>query len=142
MSMEHIRATYGVPAKRGMQIIYTGDKEPRRGVISGTKNDYLRVMFDGEAHSDLLHPTWEIEYLTAEPVLPKMPAGTPRGEYGRTLRKDESRVAYMVRLGLGLVMMQEQELDRNGKREQSAQDPQWFRVDRFLAREDANLSDV
>lgn len=64
MSMEWIRRTYNVPAKRGGRIKFTGNigREPLIGTISGSRNGYLRVTFDDEARTRTLHPTWEVEY--------------------------------------------------------------------------------
>lgn len=138
--MEYIRNTYGVPAKRGRRIRYTGGDEPRLGTITGSRNAYLRVMFDGEEFSDLLHPTCEVEYLVDEPeqklpeVVPARHGNRgPRGSYTKTAGEREAKVDYMVRLGLGLVMMQEQELDADGRRTQSRENPNWAKVERFLA---------
>ena len=65
MSMEGVRRAYGVPAKRGTRIRYTGGAKPQLGTIMSATGQYLRVHFDGEPrlrrHS--LHPTWKVEYL-------------------------------------------------------------------------------
>ena len=63
--LEYIAKTYGVPAKHGQRIEYTGGPEPRQGVIVGAVNSYLRIRFDGEAktHNAPFHPTWKIRYL-------------------------------------------------------------------------------
>lgn len=58
MSMEYIRKTYGVPAKRGMRVTRDG----RPGVITGSGSTYVRVRFDGWNHSRPCHPTWRMEY--------------------------------------------------------------------------------
>ena len=67
MSMEYIRKTYGVPAKRGGIIKYTGSKnEVVLMEIIGTKGHYLRCKMCKGVNSGLktlLHPAWEIEYL-------------------------------------------------------------------------------
>jgi len=63
MSMERVRNYYGVPAKRGVKIIYKGDGVPKNGVIkSASSGNRLRVLLDGYKHLVTLHPTWEIEY--------------------------------------------------------------------------------
>lgn len=59
MSMEYIRETYDVPAKRGMGVIAQG----RKGIIVGSRNAYLRIKIYGEKSTALFHPTWEMEYL-------------------------------------------------------------------------------
>lgn len=66
MSMEQIRRTYGVPAKRGARVGFnpTGARESR-GVIVGSRGMYLRVRWDLEGRTVSLHPTWCIKYLDA-----------------------------------------------------------------------------
>jgi hypothetical protein len=64
MSMEYIRRTYNVPAKRGVRIRFRGTQE---GVIVSSRNAYLLVRFKDEQGKPMplqnLHPTWEVEYL-------------------------------------------------------------------------------
>jgi hypothetical protein len=64
--MQRIREYYGVPAKRGMRIVYHGAKRVRLGTITGsdTAGMYLRIRLDGDRRSTLFHPTWQLEYLT------------------------------------------------------------------------------
>lgn len=69
MSMEYIRRAYGVPAKRGGRIKYTGNPHSVCfGRITSARNGRLRVLLDdrvpGYRGRVTLHPTWEIEYLT------------------------------------------------------------------------------
>jgi len=61
--MRAIRDAYHVPAKRGMRIRFTYHPQ-REGVITGAQFGRLRVRFDGERVSTLLHPTWEVLYLS------------------------------------------------------------------------------
>lgn len=64
MSMEYIRKTYNVPAKRGGRILYTGDKgEKRYGTIVGAIGQYLSIRLDGEKVPQYYHPTWELTYV-------------------------------------------------------------------------------
>ena len=63
MSMQSIRDRYGVPAKRGGRIRYTGSFPPQYGTIVAAKGDRLRIRLDGWKHRKEFHPTWEIEYL-------------------------------------------------------------------------------
>ena len=67
MSFEYIRKAYGVPAKRGQRVRYTGDRGPnaipREGMITSAAGAKLRIRMDGESYSGIYHPTWEIEYL-------------------------------------------------------------------------------
>lgn len=64
MSLEYINNTYGVQARVGGRIRYTGGKKPVEGTITGARNQYVRVLLDGQSKSKNFHPTWEIEYLT------------------------------------------------------------------------------
>lgn len=66
MSMEYIRKTYSVPAKRGGKVRMVPPGGPafaENGVITGTRDAHLRVRMAGEKRSRLYHPTWCIEYL-------------------------------------------------------------------------------
>lgn len=64
-NMQYIRDTYGVPAKRGARVEYTGGKEARKGTITGAGGCGILVRLDGDKHSLPFHPTWELRYLTA-----------------------------------------------------------------------------
>ena len=64
MSMDYIRKSYGVPAKRGGRVEYTGDGEKEFGTITGADGHYLRVRLDGGKEAGYFHPTWELRYLT------------------------------------------------------------------------------
>jgi len=59
--MEYIRRTYGVPAKRGMEVIALG----KPGVIVGSNGAYLRIKTETSTGYIILtfHPTFEIVYL-------------------------------------------------------------------------------
>jgi len=68
MSMDYIRRYYGVPAKRGGRIAYTGSKNcVVTGRITGSDGQYLLIRLDGEKKSFRYHPTWELTYLTEAP---------------------------------------------------------------------------
>jgi hypothetical protein len=62
VSMQYIRDTYGVPAKRGAKVRYTGDGGTRVGTIVASDGAYIRVRFP-QAGIVSLHPTWKVEYL-------------------------------------------------------------------------------
>lgn len=71
MSLKCIRDYYGVPAKRGGRIRYTGDGgdfDPQDGTITSASGPHLMVRFDIDGPNTRirhkLHPTWEVEYLT------------------------------------------------------------------------------
>ena len=67
MSMEYIRRTYGVPAKRGARVVYRGNPHAGKltGTIVGSDRQYIRVRFDGNPKNWVCsyHPTWEMQYL-------------------------------------------------------------------------------
>lgn len=65
MSMEYIRKTYGVPAKRGARVRFTPIKKHigHEGVIVGSRGPHIRVRMDGEKQICTYHPTWEMEYI-------------------------------------------------------------------------------
>jgi hypothetical protein len=64
MSMDYIRRTYGVPAKRGGRVRYTGSKHADQlGTIVASRGCYLRIRLDGKKHAGNYHPTWALEYL-------------------------------------------------------------------------------
>lgn len=65
MDMDWIRNTYGVPAKRGVRVEYTGGKEPALGTITGDNGGHLLIRLDGQKHSNPYHPTWKLRYLEA-----------------------------------------------------------------------------
>lgn len=62
MSIDYIRRTYGVPAKRGGRVEYTHPEPTRMGTITGTRGARLRIRLDGDNHSGNYHPTWKLSY--------------------------------------------------------------------------------
>lgn len=60
--LDCIRSHYDVPARVGVRIRFQG----KPGTIEGAQNSYLRIRLDGERHTVLCHPTWEMEYAVAE----------------------------------------------------------------------------
>jgi hypothetical protein len=58
MSLDYIRQSYGVPAKRGMRITIDG----RPATITGSAGARLRVRRDGEKRTVIAHPTWRVDY--------------------------------------------------------------------------------
>jgi hypothetical protein len=64
MSLQWIRDNYGVPAKRGGQIIFEWPPEAHRpGTIVGSTGPHLKVRLVGDKHTSVLHPTWNVTYL-------------------------------------------------------------------------------
>lgn len=62
--MGRIRAFYGVPARRGARISFGGRKATITSTTSG--NMHIRARFDDDQKTRILHPTWNIDYLTEE----------------------------------------------------------------------------
>ena len=60
--MEYVRKCYGVPAKRGMKVTYTGGSRPKTGVITSAPGAKLMIRMDGMEHSRPYHPTWKLTY--------------------------------------------------------------------------------
>jgi ATP:corrinoid adenosyltransferase len=60
--MKYIRDYYGVPAKRGARIIYTGNGMRTPGRITSAIGGRLRARLEGVDYAVILHPTWEVEY--------------------------------------------------------------------------------
>jgi len=60
MSLKYIRTHYGVPAKKGMKVIFNGQS----GHITGAKGAHLRIRFEEEKDRRTFHPTWEMWYVT------------------------------------------------------------------------------
>lgn len=63
MSMDYIRKTYGVPARRGGRVAYTRWGRRTEGTITGSRDGWLRIRLDGSTSTQLHHPTQHIEYL-------------------------------------------------------------------------------
>ena len=65
MSMEYIRKTYGVPAKRGARIEFTDTwGKVHEGCIVGSRGCYLRAdMPTIRGGIVTLHPTSDVRYL-------------------------------------------------------------------------------
>ena len=62
-NMERTRKWYGVPAKRGGRVVYTGDGKRELGTIRSAKDCRLNIQLDGLKHTTPFHPTWCLEYL-------------------------------------------------------------------------------
>ncbi len=69
MSLKYISESYGVPAKKGQRIIYTGLNYPRPGEIVGSHDASIKVIFDDEPETTKLYnPVWDMEYVESEEV--------------------------------------------------------------------------
>lgn len=64
--MKWVRDHYGVPAKRGARVEYTGSGKSEFGTITKASGGHLRIRLDGWKRPMPFHPTWEIRYLDAE----------------------------------------------------------------------------
>lgn len=61
--MQYIRDSYGVPARRGGRVVYTGGARTTTGTITSAAGARLRVRMDGDKRSGIYHPTREMRYL-------------------------------------------------------------------------------
>ena len=66
MSIDWIRRQYGVPAKKGGRVEYTGGGNVQPGTIKSASGPHLMILLDGSRHAMPFHPTWELRYLDAE----------------------------------------------------------------------------
>lgn len=66
MSMEYVRKTYGVPAKRGGRVEYTGGGKVELGTITSARNGHVYIQLDGWSFAKPFHPTWELRYLKGD----------------------------------------------------------------------------
>lgn len=67
MITDYINRQYGVPARIGGRVSYTGSGKPQHGTIVSVEGGRLRIKLDDKPHYvGLYHPTWELEYLDAE----------------------------------------------------------------------------
>lgn len=68
MSIAWVRKYYGVPAKVGGRVEYTGERgKSAYGTICGASGSHLSIRLDGCKHSLPFHPTWELRYLDTPP---------------------------------------------------------------------------
>jgi len=65
LSLQYIRNTYGVPAKRGARVEYTGNGGAIQGTITSSRGSHILVRLDGDKFSMPFHPTWQMRYLDA-----------------------------------------------------------------------------
>ena len=85
MSMEYIRKTYGVPAKRGARIEFTDTcGKVHEGRIVGSRGCYLRAdMPTIRGGTVTLHPTSDVRYLPNDDADPQARHGAAAGACGR-----------------------------------------------------------
>jgi len=70
VSMAWIRKTYGVPAKRGGRVLYTGSGRAEYGTIKSARGRRLNIQLDGTKHTMPFHPTWSLSYIADSPTPP------------------------------------------------------------------------
>lgn len=63
--MAQVRDYYGVPAKRGGRVLFTGLKHPVAGRIISAREMKLWIRTNDGRRFGPLHPTWEMEYQDA-----------------------------------------------------------------------------
>lgn len=68
MSFAYIRKYYGVPAKRGGRVEYTGSGKSELGTITSANGSHLNIRLDGIKHTMPFHPTWKLRYIDAQSV--------------------------------------------------------------------------
>lgn len=63
--LEYINKTYGLDAKIGGRVEYTGGGKPKQlGTIKGADGAHLVIQLDGDPAHGLFHPTWELKILS------------------------------------------------------------------------------
>ena len=60
MSFDYVRKTYGVNAKRGTRVLYTGCGKREFGTVKSASGGRLNIKLDGVKHAMPFHPTWEL----------------------------------------------------------------------------------
>lgn len=65
MSVEYIRKAYGVPARRGGRVEYTGGGNLEMGTIRSASGGNLNIKLAGMKHAMPFRPTWKLRYLDA-----------------------------------------------------------------------------
>lgn len=71
MSMEYVRKTYGVPAKRGMRVIIQKEDGTQQlgRIMRATHHIYIKL--DGEKKSKVFHPTDDRLFYPSIPPMEK-----------------------------------------------------------------------
>ena len=62
----YVRTAYGVPAKKGARIEYTGSGARQLGTITGVDGAHVLIRLDCKAHASPYHPTWELKYIPTQ----------------------------------------------------------------------------
>lgn len=62
MSLKYIAEHYKVPAERGRRVTSHQGSKQRQGTVIGARGQLLRVRFDGQDDSELIHPRRALDY--------------------------------------------------------------------------------
>lgn len=68
MSLAWVRKNYGVPAKRGARVIYSGGETAVPGTVRSARYGKVYIQLDGTSQSRPFHPTWKLSYLSVAPT--------------------------------------------------------------------------
>lgn len=84
--LEWVRSSYGVPARRGGRVEYTGKGKSQMGTITGASGSHILIRLDEVGFPQPFHPTWSLRYLDAAPAAAAEPEDTPvRGISGAVI---------------------------------------------------------
>lgn len=64
-SFDYINGYYGLSAKEGDRVVYSGSYVPVGGTIVGAQGAKLLIRLDGDAHPKPFHPEWKLEIVSA-----------------------------------------------------------------------------
>ena len=63
MSFDYINRAYGIKAKRGVRVEYTGEGRVELGTIKSANGAHLNILIDGKKHTMPFHPTWKLKLI-------------------------------------------------------------------------------
>ncbi|MFG1318025.1 hypothetical protein [Xanthobacter autotrophicus] len=87
--LEWVRSSYGVPARRGGRVEYTGKGKSQMGTITGASGSHILIRLDEVGFPQPFHPTWSLRYLDATPVtVAKSEVPSIRGRSGAVIIDD------------------------------------------------------
>ena len=59
----YINRSYGLNAKKGSRVEYTGGADRQLGTVTGVDGAHLMIRMDGQKAPRPYHPTWELRFL-------------------------------------------------------------------------------
>lgn len=65
--LEWVRSSYGVPARRGGRVEYTGKGKIQLGTITGASGNHILIRLDDVGFPQPFHPILSLRYLDATP---------------------------------------------------------------------------